>query len=492
MVHRPSADACVLHLQNLGHPIGICVSPSLDSCTAEMLQLPVELRRLCLQPLSTNVAPSYGDEEDRDENRDALQAMRLVNKELGTLATEILFRKAVLNHTDESAERFLNVLRSDLSRLVHHVIVNTSDDPEASSDGQEPSEVAESFEEAMAVVHEFRTLEHMELRFANQCALELDADDFGWEKEVAETTGYRVEILQGLFASLRKAEKVRTLTLKNLQDYHRDDFFVQEDFKAVRERITKLHLQIATEDDEAAPEHTISKEGLHQGFTIALPNIWLKPMTQQLTHLTLFAGECLWGVWPYVNFRDVPPFPHLKSLSFGNLTIAHDWQVDWITAHGSSLEELLLDDCYIVTSLHMGEEEVGVNFPDHPPHPDAQDQWLIHVPLRWSAVFDRFRADLTRLNRFAIGHGTWNFGRAFDERYELVNKLVVGRYCMFDSGMGPSPWGVAGEGYEREKHEFSIVTPCDVAVSFPECGDEDGEALKELIDVINARADTKT
>jgi len=74
-------------------------------------------------------------------------------------------------------------------------------------------------------------------------------------------------------------------------------------------------------------------------------------------------GDCYWGVWLLVDFREIPPFRQLKSLAFGNFTIAFDWQIDWIAAHSSSLEQLIFDDCTVVTALGFREEQAQALFP---------------------------------------------------------------------------------------------------------------------------------
>jgi hypothetical protein len=70
-----------------------------------MIALPVELQRLCLDPLNDDV--------------DSLKAVRLVNRHLNALASEFLFQTVILGHTDKSAGRFIKVLGSSLKQLIH-------------------------------------------------------------------------------------------------------------------------------------------------------------------------------------------------------------------------------------------------------------------------------------------------------------------------------------------------------------------------------------
>lgn len=159
-------------------------------------------------------------------------------------------------------------------------------------------------------------------------------------------------------------------------------------------------------------DRAIEAPALHYGFTEALPDIWLRPLSAQLTHLTLY-GDVLWGVWPLVDFRQIAPFEKLKSLAFGNLTIAFEWQVDWIISHASSLEQLIFDDATIVTALALREDQAHVLFPGlSPARTEYERQYLAHVSLRWHNALDRFRTELPRLRHFTLGSGNWSSGEA--------------------------------------------------------------------------------
>lgn len=442
-----------------------------------MLHLPVELRRLCLEALENHV-------ED-------LKSVRLINKELGVLATEILFRKAILNTTEESTEKFEKILRSHLNPLVHNLVINTSDDPEYSGGGQKLAEFPEEFLEMIRLLHEFPKLEEVELKFAQEVAVD---DDSGWEKEVAETPQFRKEVFEDFWPALRKADSVRILTIKNLQDYHDEDIFQSEDFIVVRNRLARLHLQIATEYDDASPENSIKKPALHTGFGRDLPNIWLTPLSGQLTHLTLYGTECFWGVYPFVDFRNVPTFARLKSLCMGNFIVAHDWQIDWILSHSETLETLIMDDCSIVAALRMDSGPAKANFPDLAPKILSYGRfgitiYYIEVPLRWHMVMDRFRTGLPVLRHFAMGHGDWDEGRAFEERYELLSETADGRYCFYDWGIGPSQWIVSSQRVRPNGYSFGSGAGEDKYVKFPTCHEEDQKALMDLLECVERQKD---
>lgn len=443
-----------------------------------MLQLPVELRRVCFQALDSDV--------------EALKAARLVKKELGALATEVLFRKAILNNTNESAQKFRKLLTSSENHRVRNLIINTSDDPEFSGTHHEEAELSESFLEMLKLIHEIENLQEVELKFAQQCAVEEVTAWSRWTKEVAETLWFRKKVLEELLPALRRAKKVRYLTIKNLQDYHDKSIFECEDFGIIRDRLTQLHLQIATEYDEASPEYTIEKPALHAGFTQDLLNAWLKPLGGQLTHLTLYGAESMWGIWPLVDLRNIPTFVRLKSLSFGNLTIAHDWQIEWIVSHAETLEELILDDCPIVTALRMDEKPAKANFPDLPVLRSGRmgNDYFTQVPLRWHAVLERFRIEMPQLHHFAMGHGDWDEGRSFEQRHELISEIAESRYYMFDCGSVPR-WIVGGWRTNKEEYNFRMRADNIEIVQFPTCAVEDRQALVGLLECVRQRAEAR-
>lgn len=445
-----------------------------------MLRLPVELRRCCLQLLKDDV--------------ETLKAIRLVNKDLGNLATKILFRTATLNNTNQSADKFCTLLASDFSSMVRRVVVHTSDDPEHTSwdddEETEEAEVVEAFSKAIAIICDFEKLEEVEVKFARECIVD------GWHRSIAETVDFRYEVLELLFTSVAQASKLKSLTIKNLQDHMEKRIFESRDFKTVRGRLTQLHLQIATEHDDEAPEYNIDKLACHEGFGHGLPEYWLKPLLNQLTHLTLFGLSCPWGIWPFVDLRNIGTLPRLRSLSLGKFTIAHDWQVDWIISHASTLEELILDDCPIVTALHLLKDQTRPNFPDLPvankggPHESAT--WFKIIDIRWHHVLERFRGSLPRLRQFALDSSRGVDTTAFEERYQLLPNLSQGRYCMFDCGIALSQWLSKGQKFSREGRQFHIhYDRKPEYVEFPQCDEEDLAALVAFLKMVEERSRAK-
>ncbi|KAF1847457.1 uncharacterized protein K460DRAFT_363529 [Cucurbitaria berberidis CBS 394.84] len=440
-----------------------------------MLQLPVELRRQCLDYL-------------KDDTK-ALRAVRLAHSQLRSLATEILFRTATLNHTDESAEKLTCLVQSPLHSMVRCVVINTSTNPKIMDEDDEDDDdanILKSFGKAIAIVCILENLEEVVLNFERECTA--PESDSCWDNDVKQDADFRNEVWGLLLTAVRQVE-VKSLVINNLQDYMDKAVFESEDFKAVRDRVTQLHLRITTESEEASPASDIDFPALHEGFGRDLPNIWLRPLTNQLTHLTLY-GNDYWGLWPFVDLRKVPPFPCLKSLSLGNFTIAHDWQIDWILAHASTLQELLLDDCPIIVALSFEQDAAHTIFPDLPPLKDVSphitndpESYFKIVDLRWHHVLDRFCAHLPKLQHFAIGSGDWNTERAFEERYELITKSSGLDYLVFDYGTGPSSWQGLNDEWSfyvggTEHYEFKFLRY-----------DEEGErALANLLEAVKVRA----
>ncbi|KAL1605209.1 hypothetical protein SLS60_004753 [Paraconiothyrium brasiliense] len=475
--------------------------------------LPVELQRQCLQSLDVKT----------------LRCFRLVNKSVSTLATEILFGTVRLYHPEqgidllddesdedtekgipESVQKYNNILENDsLCPLVRTVIFYTFDPNNNDEDDydQSESDLDESYEKSLKSVSRFPNLREVRMVFSRICAV--DNEMSAWTKDVAETVSFRTDVLNALLKGLCVNQKhsmphFDSLTIKNLQDHISDSVYDSLVFAPVLRKLRRLNLCIATESDDAAPEHDINKPGCHKMFNNDLCTRWLAPLQGQLTHLSLYATQCLWGFWPFCDLRPLH-FPHLQSLSLGNWTIAHEWQIDWILSHGATVEELLLDDCPIITAAYLGEEHVNTHFPGLEPLHVSERGWKIFIKeldLRWHHVFPRFSTGLPKLRHFAIGQGEWYEQKMFEERHELAPRLIHDRYYIFDNGIGPSQW-VGGGGHwvlsnarnadenGRRGHALNTGEGQRTTYYFPACDEEDREALAELLGVVEGRSDAK-
>lgn len=453
-----------------------------------MLQLPVELRQLCLRFLDIVT-------DNVEDAVDTLKQLRLVNKDIGTIATELLFGTAVLRSTNDSAEGWQQLAQSDFRHLTRRVVIYTNtyeDDP------QDESELLDSFAGAIGMLSTFENLQELQLKFAVECAAEPDIYfGGGFLKDVCETPAYRSAVLKTVFEALQGVSTLRVLSIRNLQDHMDRQILDSDAFRSVRSRITNLHLQIAIEERE---QHELDCAAIHQGFTVDLPELWLNPTAPHLTHLTLYCYATMWGLYPFVDFRQVQTFPCLESLSFGNWTIAHDWQIDWIVSHRATLKQLLLDDCPIVVALRMaGDDDMKkLNFPDLQPVPG--DDWAPYftlIPLRWHEVLERFRSDLYHLKHFAMYGTSRNYDWSedtFEHRYNLENALRANRYHTFNRGSA-SPWSDWEDPRPEAHnmyHEFfsgspDRPNPNHRRVKYPECFEEDLEALEKLMKVVRRR-----
>ena len=84
-------------------------------------------------------------------------------------------------------------------------------------------------------------------------------------------------------------------------------------------------------------------------FFAELPLVRLTPCQANLTSLKLHV-DVQWGYLPKADLRGMH-FPKLQKLDLGSYTFSHDWQLEWIAAHGATLQELTPDNCLIVQRM---------------------------------------------------------------------------------------------------------------------------------------------
>lgn len=428
-----------------------------------MERLPLELQTHCIGSL--------------EDDPDALKSLRLTSKYLEQLATEVLFKKVILRNDEHSGTRFRYLTESRLNPFVHTAIFTTSRAPGNTSRMPNHSQIAESFEDVFESIPNLQNLKGVQVKFTARFS---DSDRsspndhfYGPHRQsFSEAESFRSELWELILPAMRQGEGVKALTVKNVRNTGMGTSSGRDDYDAIATRLTELHLQTEGPGDEYIRQY---------GF----PSFWLKPANRQLTHLSLHGGESAWGVWPISDFRDVEPFPQLTSLSLGTFSIAHDWQIDWITAH-KSLKKLYLSGSFILTTLLMGEDMAKANFPNlaHLDHRnDRAWEYYTHVDLRWHDIFQRFRTELC-LSHFAFGSGEIYKEHAFEKRYDMSSHLYEQRYMMFDFKRIGEQWVF------EDRHDFypSRSTGCneEIVVRSP-CDDEDEEALQSLLEAVERR-----
>ncbi|KAG9596407.1 hypothetical protein KCV01_g9540, partial [Aureobasidium melanogenum] len=263
------------------------------------------------------------------------------------------------------------------------------------------------------------------------------------------------------------------------------------DFQHVMSRITHFSLQVATEDDSAAPEHMLEIPESHDFFGHELQTYWLAPIADNLVYLKLYASDMFFGMYPKCN---LPSLPKLRTLLLGNISIVNDDQIDWILSHAATLEELVLDDAMIAVGARFLERSVDTDKqcvlysppeikdgrPSYQPKTDRmapKQKWL--WATRWHHVFTRLQQGLPKLKRFAFGHGKWDDHLAFDEADVLMSELRGARYQYFDEGTGPDNW-LEADSSDKAYNDWAEEYGEEVVYQ-PQCDEEDWQALKALI-----------
>lgn len=205
------------------------------------------------------------------------------------------------------------------------------------------------------------------------------------------------------------------------------------------------------------------------------------------------------GYSPKLDLRGVH-FPSLRTLALGNYTFTHDWQLDWLSSHSSTLENLYLDDCIVVYYAKLYDCKVdseGYPIVRHGGNTDLLGPRVFgsyesrFIDLTWARILHHLRAHLTSLRHFRIGKST-RWGRCGPARnvleYEdLAIGLLPDRYQVFDMGIGPCQYTDDSNFYYHEDLKQGD-TEGQKAVAFFEKREEqnleDRGALVELLTAI--------
>lgn len=393
-----------------------------------------------------------------------LQALRLASRALSPSASSRLFRHVVLLPTKESAAKCLKLMEHDLHRLSVTTVTfkhdideddrdgdddddgeDEDDDgnderEEDDTDGEEDLDLPRLYKQCCRdMMSRFTRLQNVDLCFSpNVAAPETEEETYGWGKEVSEweTLELRDAVIKSIFLRLQgSAIVLKRLSVINVQNVTVLSTVSSDSFKTVLSGLNTLALQIATESEDVCPENDLNKPELHTFFGQDLSRVWLQPLQTQLTSLTLYADN-YWGYFPACPVGELH-FPRLVHLALGNYSFSHDTQLDWILAHGQTLQSLSLDDCPILhhCTMHCGflDDRRPRNVNEFAQVFDHEDTWTYDA--RWHNYFPRIQSGLPKLNDFRIGHGDW---RAVDgpmvNRNLLGQELVAGRYVAFHGG----------------------------------------------------------
>ena len=393
-----------------------------------------------------------------------------------------------------SVSRFTRLLNhTELRHQVHNVVLSTSvDGEEAINDSDR---LSKAWRDAVSGIWKFSKLSSIQINFRKLC-LDDDEDLMGW---VTEDEEFREDVLRTVLGALNKktspANNLRSLTIINLQNKNKEIITDSSNFKKVLSTITELHLLIAVQIDEASPESYVLQNALYEFFSEGLREAWLKPASQNITHLTLYTNM-YWGWVPGFDPRGIR-FPSVRYLALGNYTFAHDWQIGWIISHFADLETLIMVDCPILFHMHpagcLERHAAEVSHEDHiklvnPSRNqyavsewDDDSHWTYNS--RWHHFFPQFEAQLLSLTKFVYTHEGWptlfNMEQAFDERDRLLSSFQLKRYAAFNGTIGPSQWedecdrdGV----YENFSGGVKVMTPAMTEPPYQIVLEDDGQS----------------
>ena len=234
---------------------------------------------------------------------------------------------------------------------------------------------------------------------------------------------------------------LRSLSIKNLPDFHDRSFTASPIFNNLLSRLSKLHLHMLALSVWDDPRLQISR--LSRFFSTDIARVWLKPSLKSLTHLTL-CNDIFWGYLPAFDCRDLR-FPKLKHLVMNNYTFAHDWQIEWIIAHGPTLETLILDECPILFYMLTTHSWSFMAFTSHEDHEnplrafgnsqfrDDRPHWAYN--RRWHHVFTMLQEGLSFLTKFGWwrdGSGLDNEAITFEARDVTLPRVLQNYYVIYD------------------------------------------------------------
>ena len=208
-------------------------------------------------------------------------------------------------------------------------------------------------------------------------------------------------------------------------------------------------------------------------FYKSLCSIWLTPVSQGLTTLSLDAGD-YWGYNPKIDFSRTH-FPKLKTLALGHYLWSHDWQLQWLLSHGGTLEHLYMEMSPLLVQYRSSHEL------DNEGYPLALEEvytvWsrsaTRNYTRRWSYYLTEIAGGLHHLQTFKMSDVD---GKMASEGYENFESMIhMTRYI--DHGV---------HGY-RFNPPTNVLHDALGEGDWVRLGEEDANALKALEEVIDKR-----
>lgn len=267
-----------------------------------------------------------------------------------------------------------------------------------------------------------------------------------------ETAGFQELILSLLFQALsdrsqdEKNSITKSLCIQNLQDVPLSH---PESMQGVMQKIEELKLLI-TEKHEDTDAFTESFLENRRSFFVHLKHNWLYPISTHLKSLDLaFHGQ--WGSFSGEIKVEELDFPALTFLRLERFAPATDMSFEWVLEI-SSLKNLILHDCQIVSHIYLLRQEVedwGLAVDNWQELTltrfwDADRSFFLYAST-WASHFDRIGKRLLNLDTFHFDGSdyTANENRHKSHVYHSARPSVTmadSRYTSFDSSKGASPW----------------------------------------------------
>lgn len=238
--------------------------------------------------------------------------------------------------------------------------------------------------------------------------------------------------------------------------------------------------------------YSINEREPHAFFSRDLLKYWLEPIQGHIVDLELQSNS-YWGYIPKCDLRDIH-FPKLKALTLGKMTFTHDWQLEWILSHGHTLTQLTLEDCPIINEIWIGHTLDAEHYPvfnvggrlDWKRETYDTTYWKFET--RRHHCFRAMQFGLPHLRKFWCGfHVEWDQYYTGGHDREWLKAAVAGvipsNYGAFFSDSCLDVWDtnhfdskgdISGEGL-------------DPAQLYPQCQEEDGKALGELVETVRGR-----